>query len=342
MQYTLEFLNNGSHIGADELHLNIMHMITLFFSGLIATLLALKVLIQFYEKSTIHAAVLGVMMAAASDSFASLLAIIHLQLYAHDGIGSPLLDALSCHLEATCDSLVALLLLSIGAGWTLPSDVVRMSLHSHHASSTRHSSFVQGVLVRGLQSPLQTIGSTALAAFIFLSHVLLAQWGLRYHNNDFDSYHDLEHLPGKVLMFLRFLLGICLWICCAHTKLVCPPNLTSFYNQLALVGSLWFGSLPLLTVLVNTAVSYHLRHRTIGVWGAFLQMLSIALLSWLVTAHSTRYQRLSHISTTPHDSLTERLAAASSSSSSSPAGGGTTGGGGGFWTILGRAKVRMD
>mgnify|MGYP000151764804 CR=1 FL=1 len=320
-----------------------MHIVTLFVSGILATLLALKVLIEFYEQNTVHAAVIWVMAAAASDSLASLLAIIHLELYAHDGIGSPWLDSLSCHLEATCDSLVALLLLSIGAGWTLPSDVVDLHDNSltnnsnHNQHNLSRNSILQK-LIRGLQSPFASLEesspSAILAAFIILSHVLLAQWGLHYHNNDFDSYHDLEHLPGKTLMVLRGLLGVCLWVCCAHTKLKCSrsQSLVSFYNQLALVGTLWFESLPLLTWIVNSAVAVHLRHHTIGVWGASLQMISIALLSWLVTAHSTRYHTLSHLSANaPQDSLTECLRLASS-----PGEGLRT------WTCFGKAKIRLD
>ena len=328
MEYTLELTNNGSHLSADELHLNIMHMVTMFVSGMLGTLLALKALIQFYEKNTIHAAVLWVMAAAASDSLASLLAIIHLELYAHNGIGSPLLDSLSSHLEATCDSLVALLLLSIGAGWTLPSDVVKVR-RSRDVNNILHKIMIS------LQSPfgggsLESSSPTAmLAAFICLSHILLAQWGLHYHNTDFDSYHDLEHLPGKVLMGLRVILGICLWVCCANTKLHCPPSLVGFYNKLALVGTLWFESLPILVWIVDNAVAFHLRHRTIGVWGASLQIVSIALLSWLVTAHSTPYHKLSHLSTAPQDTFTERLAS-------------SAGEGRRTWTMFGKAKVRLD
>jgi len=326
LEYSLELKNNGSHVSADELHLNLVHMVTVLFSGSVAMLLALLALIQFYEKHTVHAAVLWVMAAAASDSLASLLAIIHLELYSHDGIGSALLDSLSCHLEATCDALVALLLLSIAAGWTLPSDVVNLRASDHP---------LQKVL-KGLQSPfrsLQTLSSTSiLAAFIFLSHILLAQWGLNIHNNEFSSYHDLENLPGRILMILRVLLGVMLWICCLNTKQQCPLSLKSFYNQLAVVGTIWFQSLPVLTWMVNTFQSYHLRHQTIGIWGASLQMMSIALLSWLVTAHSTTYHKVSHI-TTDDDSLTEKMAASARS-----------GEGLRTWTIWGviQAKIRLD
>jgi hypothetical protein len=101
-----------------------------------------------------------------------------------------------------------------------------------------------------------------------------------------------------------------------------------------MVGTLWFLSLPILMWIVDAVVAVHLRHRTIGVWGASLQMISIALLSWLVTAHSTKYHRFSHLSSTTQDGLTESLGLVS---------GGMDGGGGlRTWKIMGKAKVRLD
>jgi len=38
-------------------------------------------------------------------------------------------------------------------------------------------------------------------------HAILAQWG-RTFDDDFDTYHALEHPPGKALMILRFALGL--------------------------------------------------------------------------------------------------------------------------------------
>jgi hypothetical protein len=321
VHFELQAWNDGSHVSADETHLKMLHTVTLLVSGILAILLALTIMIQMYERSTVHAAVFWVTAAAACDSFSSMFEMIHLSLYAHNGTGSYILDAISAHLEALCDSLVALLLLSVGAGWTLPSDVI---------SVQQNASGVQRVL-GGLQSPfgaLRTFSPTAvLAVTILLVHVILAQWG-RTYNDDFDSYHDLEHLPGKLLMLFRIFLGLCLIICCFQTRLRCPASLRSFYMQLAFVGTLWFQSLPLLTWVVNAMVPYHLRHRTVGLWGAVLQTSSILLTSWLVTSHSTAYHKLSHLSSTK-ENLTDSVS--SSSSSEQPR----------MWT-MGKAKVRLD
>jgi hypothetical protein len=323
MSYTLQAWNDGSHVSADESHLKNMHTITLILSGILAIALALAIVVQLYEKSTVHAAMFWVMAAAACDSMASLFELIHLSLYAHNGIGNYVLDAISAHLEAICDSLVALLLLSVAAGWTLPSDVIAVQ---QNATSVQR-------LLGGLQSPFAALrsfnSSAVLAVSILLSHVLLAQWG-RMMNDDFDSYHDLEHLPGKILMLWRITLGLGMLVCCFSTRLRCPASLQSFYLQLATVGTIWFQSLPVLTWVVNTVIPYTARHRTVGVWGAVLQTAGIVLLSWLVTSHSSPYHKFSHLSTT-QENLTDSLANSSDGASDAPR----------TWKF-GKAKVRLD
>lgn len=320
VHYELQAWNDGSQVSADETHLKMLHTVTLLVSGILATLLGLTVMIQLYEKSIVHAAIFWVMAAAICDALSSLFELIHLSLYAHDGVGSYFLDAISAHLEALCDSLVALLLLSVASGWTLPSDVL---------SVQQNATPLQKVL-GGLQSPFAALTSFSptaiLALSVFVIHIVLAQWG-RTYNDDFDSYHDLEHLPGKLLMLFRILLGLGLLICCFQTRLRCPASLRSFYMQLAVVGTLWFQSLPVMTWTVNTFIPFHLRHRSVGLWGATLQSSAIMLLSLLVTSHSSAYHRFSHLSSTK-DNLTDSL---NMTSSEKPR----------TWT-LGSSKVRLD
>ena len=328
IHYKLETWNDGNHLAADEKHLKSMHLGTLLVSGVLGILMALAIIWQLQSpKASVHAAMFWVMAAAVSDAGSSFFEILHLSMYSRDGIGSYFLDALSAHMEAICDSLVALLLLSVAAGWTLPSDVIAVQ---------QNASTVQRVL-GGLRTPfsaLQSFTPTAvLAVGILVAHVFLAQWG-RVYNDDFDSYHDLEHLPGKCLMILRITLGLCHIICCVQTRMRCPVSLHGFYLQLAVVGILWFGSLPFITWFCNIAVAYHLRHWTVGMWGSALQSSSIVLLSWLVTSHSTSYHKLSHMSSNK-ESLTDSLSAATSSNSADSTG------------VLksfriGGAKIRLD
>ena len=338
MSYTVKTWDAGSQLSADEKHLKSMHTLTLMISGILAVGLAFTIFMQLHERHSVHAAMFLVMAAAGCDSLSSLLELVHLNLYSSNGVGSYVLDAISAYLEAICDSLVALILLSIAAGWTLPSDIVRVQ---------QNATPVQKML-GGLQTPFDALRSftptAILAVSVLVAHLVLAQLG-RIYNDDFDSYHDLEHLPGKLLMLWRVLLGFGLVACCIQTRSRCPASLQDFYLHLAIVGTVWFMSLPFLTWIVNTAVPYHQRHRTVGIWGATLQTSGIVLLTWLVTSHSTSYHKYSHmtVGSNKEESLTDSLASANNSSSM----GGTASSSSSSsskkssW-MLGSSKVRLD
>jgi hypothetical protein len=78
----------------------------------------------------VHVAILIVMVACVTNGLSALCKLLHMRIFSRNGIGSYSLDALSSHFETLSDSMVSLILLSIGAGWTLPSDVVRLGLGS--------------------------------------------------------------------------------------------------------------------------------------------------------------------------------------------------------------------
>lgn len=320
----METWNDGSHVAADESHLNILHTVTLLVSLLVAALLGIGVLTQLYDSSSVHVAMFWVLAASVADALSSLLEVVHLNLYSGNGVGSYFLDALSAHLEAICDALIMLLLLSISVGWTLASDIVKLQ---------QNTTFVQNI-IGGLKSPFTALTSpnktTVFVVGIIVSHITLAQWG-RVYNDDFDSYHDLAHFPGKVLLLLRSCVGFVFVGACYQTRVRCPLSLHGFYIKFATVGALWFFSLPVVTMIVNTFVGYHQRHFTIGVWSASCQSASIVLLSWLVTAHSTSYHKVSHMSVAKK-TLGDSLNSASMNSQDPKS----------FSVLMGNAKVRLD
>jgi hypothetical protein len=286
IHYRLETMNGQSHLSADEMHLQGMYSINLLVSGVLAALMGIIILRQLSHNSSIHAAMLFVMSAGLCDAGSSICEILNLSIYSRTGIGSPVLECLASHLEAVCDSLIALVLLSIAAGWTLPSEVIPMQQHAGSNSVK--------TLLGGFQSPvkaLQAGSPTAmLTILVFVAHIVLAQWGCALDGN-FDSYHDFAHLPGKLLMGLRILMGLCLIVCCLQTRMRCPFGMQKFYLRLAVVGTLWFQSLPLVTFACNHVVPYYLRHWTVGTWASVLHCTSIALLSWLVATQNQSFQK---------------------------------------------------
>lgn len=319
-----------TQLSADEINQNMLHTGTLIISTLIALLMLLHIQRTAAITNSVHAANFLVMAAAACDASASLCELIHLKTYEANGYGWYFFDAMSSHLEAMCDSLVAILLLAIASGWTLPTDVVGVP---------QNASFVQA-LIGGLRNPAGSLlvmsSAGVLAMTILALHALLAQWG-RTYDDDFDSYHDLEHLPGKILMAFRMALGILLIAATRQTSLACPASLRGFYYQLAVVGTIWFQCLPVVTWVCANFVPYYLRHPAVSAGGAILQTTSLVLLAALVSSSSSNsaYHKLSHLQQ-KEDSLTDQL-----SSSSSNFGGSNTKARPTTWRI-GKTKVRLD
>ncbi len=304
MHFTLtvrnQFPNKSfTHLSADEEHLARLHTVTLLLSGFYAIMLTFKIVTDIMHKKSVHAALLAVTAVAALDSSSSFFELMHLKLYEYDGIGSYSLDAMAAHCSALCDAMLVLLLLAISAGWTLPSDII---------SVNANASFLQDLL-EGLSAPIGSLWRFNAAGMLALAtiavHVVLAQWG-RTYDESFETYHDFEHLPGKILMGIRIILGCLFLVATLQTRIKCKAKpLKIFYLSLAMLGFAWFQSLPFLTWLCHVFVPYYLRNPAVFIGCAISQSTSIGLFAWLVTAHSTNYHTYSHISEPSEESLSD-------------------------------------
>ena len=298
--YNMLTENALTHLSTDEFHLSRLHTFTMFLSGVICLFLFGKICYHLQQSGIVHIAKIIVLSGASFDTASSAFELVHMTLYRFDGMGWDTLDAISAYNEAVCDAIVSVLLLAVAAGWTLPSDVISIG-RNHDASPFQN-------ILMGLANPVGWLNPfSGLFLGLLAIHVFLAHWGLSY-NDDYDSYHDFEHLPGKILMSMRSTLGFFMLAAIAHTRTKCNASLHRFYATLAIVGTIWFQGLPAITWLCNTLVPYHERHPTVIISSALLQSTSLLLLSWLVAIHdSSAYHRVSHITQTG-DNLTEKLA----------------------------------
>jgi hypothetical protein len=279
----------------------------------------------------------------------SLCQIHHLKKYLTDGVGSYTFDALSAHFEALSDASIALILLAIALlRWTLPTDI-----------KCQTSSFTFSPLVL-LRKDHQNNNNAPYILVIFCLtivalHSILAQWG-RLYDEDFDCYHDLDHLPGKLLFLLRFLLGIgFLWgvttIRTTNSRRYVSQDLRNFFTQFATVGIVWFLSLPTVAYILsasgtstNGIIPPYRRHQFLSTLAIIIQFASLTALSWLFLASSNAspYHKISLASTGDNsDSLISTTTAATS----------LTAAGGGLgnntqiknYTFkIGKTKLRMD
>ena len=159
----------------------------------------------------VHAAEVLLCAAAACDALSSFFELRHLAAYASNGVGSHFSDALSAYFEALCDALLAALTLCIAAGWTLASRLGddekagRGPLRDETPAEKAASAVAP--LARLLRAP-GVEASSGLLGWITL-HLVLAQWS-RWEGDDFDSFHDFEHWPGKLVVVVRVVLFLVL------------------------------------------------------------------------------------------------------------------------------------
>eukprot|EP00573_Skeletonema_grethae_P000851 CAMPEP_0201686312 /NCGR_PEP_ID=MMETSP0578-20130828/809_1 /ASSEMBLY_ACC=CAM_ASM_000663 /TAXON_ID=267565 /ORGANISM="Skeletonema grethea, Strain CCMP 1804" /LENGTH=519 /DNA_ID=CAMNT_0048170359 /DNA_START=116 /DNA_END=1675 /DNA_ORIENTATION=- len=319
-------LNGGDHLPADEAGIGFLLVLTLAFSGALALLLMFKLLRTIGGE--VHVAIIVVIAACACNAASSLCELIHRSVFAANGVGSYSMDALSSHFEALSDSMVALILLSIGGGWTLPSDVKGDGLSP---ACTKLESGVSK-LMKGVRNPAGSLidfvssggaSGNGTGGFVALSLILvhagLAQWG-RTFDDDFDTYHALEHPPGRALMFLRILLGLVFitGVGMIRSSGRCPPSLMTFLTKFGLVGLSYFASLPGVSLFCKT-LPYYQRHQALHWGAAIVQGCSLASLTWLFigNADASSYHRLSRVGKDAATDMTADLAASSSGRSSS-------------------------
>jgi Rhodopsin-like GPCR transmembrane domain len=296
------------------------------------------------KQYTVHAAVLWVTGAAFLDLFSGFCELVHLSMYNRNGIGLYFMDAMSAHFEASCDSAIVVLLLSIAAGWTLPSSVVTIA--GNNSNSNPIIGPIQK-LVSSLAHPI-SMGmkgpSGILAISVTALHIILAQWG-RIYNDDFDSYHDMDHLPGQILLWVRIMSGLLFISAVLHTvsSPKCPPALAQFYRMYGMIGLVWFWSLPVWIWYCHAMVPYYKRKPYVFCGCCILQCASLVILAWLVTAQSTTaYHQYSRIASsnqrdTLTDSLDQSIGSNNNSNMTTTAQSSKT-----TWSIGAKAKVRLD
>jgi len=316
-----------THLSTDEFSLSRIHTITMFLSGAVCLLLMGKIGVNLRTSGVVHIAKFMVMAAAAFDTASSAFELMHMTFYRYDGVGFYTLDSFSAYSEALCDAMVCFLLLVIAAGWTLPSDVISVN------DIQDNTSMIEKILV-GLANPTGSKSLmnpfTGLLGGLTAAHLMLAHWGLSF-NDEYDSYHDLEHTPGKIMMLLRFAMGVFMLTAVTQTRIKCNASLHSFYTSFAIVGMLWFQGLPVITWFCNSFVAFHERHPTVVMAGAILQSTSLVLLSWLVAMDGapSSYHKVSHMTQSGDNSLTEKMA-------------GGIGANAATWKLFGKTKVRLD
>ena len=297
IHYNFEIFNEpgDQHLPADEIGMATLHTLAIVVLASACILFVKLSFDRMRETAVIHVAVLMLGGAMVLSLCSSLFELWHLRAYASDGIGSALCDTLSALCESLCDFIVSFLLLSLACGWTLSSSLP-MDMSSFGFAKKRGTNV--DLITSYLRNPktLVTQYSVPLAVLVslFTFHVVLVVWGRRY-GEEFDTFHDFEHLPGKVLMFVRLFLGVFFWFAASAT-LTAQGNvgeMASFLFVFRILGSVWFFAMPVFVALAPLWAHY-LRHWFITGGTLCLQTVALAVFNFLfVGSKSSLYYRRS-------------------------------------------------
>ena len=231
------------------------------------------------ETGGVHLIFVVLLVAILLNFASSVFELIHLSKYADDGIGSNFCDLMAAVSEAICDFIVTFLLLSVSSGWTLtssmPMDLSSLGYLSKKSEPNASFYWLNSHLRKPFKLMSQFNFASIVLAFLFLFHIILIIWG-RSYNDEFDTFHDFEHIPGKVLMLFRLACGICFWFSASNiiTLQYNVGEMASFLLKFRLLGLLWFLSLPIVVLLAPLWAEY-LRHWWIA--GATMLFQTLAL-----------------------------------------------------------------
>jgi len=290
-----------THIPNDERGMQTVCLISAVFSFLMAIIISLNSSRKLRERGEVHISVFLIFVACIVHGVSTLCEYLHVRKYEVNGLGWYAADAMSAYMEALCDTIIAVLLLAIGGGWTLPSDI---KPNSQSVTDITNSLFVS---LTTFMTPRNGSYKLACVLFVilFLIHIILAQWG-RTYSDDFDCYHDLEHLPGKILLLFRFLLGCFFLYSVKRMQKYAHYNeqLRSFYGIFSFIGAIWFIFLSTLAWLTSMMVPVYRRHTVVSAAEAFGQASALASLTWLLLGgiEASAYHKVSKV-VNDHDVL---------------------------------------
>ena len=287
-----------SHLSADERGIESYHSYAFWISAMLTIYIVLCVIKTIKNNTgSVHASLFLIGQACLFDAASDKSEQIHLHTYVNNGWGSYFFDACSSHFEAMSDSTVALLLLFVGSGWTLPSDV--LSNHNGNSSTPLKK------IISGFQMPALSLGqigqgnpAALLIIFVYIFNSTLAQCS-RLYDDDFDSYHSFEHFPGRVQMWFRMFLGLffLMGVNSVRNDGKLPSSLRPFFNKFMIVGTIWFFLLPIACFYVSKTADNHSKHQKITKVNLSMQIISVTSLTWLFTAsaQASSFHRMSKV-----------------------------------------------
>eukprot|EP00943_MAST-04B_sp_MAST-4B-sp1_P004535 g4535.t1 len=292
----------NNHLPADETGMSILYLSNAIFGVCCLILLMYAISKGAKETGNLHLISIMLLLAILLSISSTIFEIFHLLKYTNDGIGSNFSDTMAAVTASMCDFVVTFLLLSVSCGWTLSASLPTNLSSLGFTNKKRDTKGLFYLINLQLRKPSKLMSNFNLASsvlvLLFLFHLTLVICG-RSYGDEFDTFHDFEHFPGKVLMFFRIACGV--FFLFASTKTIKLQggvgDMASFLLKFRIMGMLWFLSLPI-GVFFAPLFAEYLRHWWITAITMILQCFAIGSLLCFLAGHElSLYDRRSILGT---------------------------------------------
>ena len=204
-----------------------------------------------------------VLIAATFAQLTSVLAkLLHVWIYAVDGVGSAWLNGYSICGQITAEITICILLIQISRGWTIDYKDIGMNM---------------------VYFPLYVI--------LILMHIVIS--GLTYAFQDEAlTHHDYGGYRGLLLVILRMILMFVFLVGINERKQKSSPNVIPFANTLGLLGSIYFLSFPGV-IIISYFIPVSSRYVFVLGTNAFIQGFTIWALYRTFSSSKNLYFKIS-------------------------------------------------
>jgi hypothetical protein len=303
---------NNQHLPADEKGLWEIHLFSLIIMSIGLFFICMKTWSNIAATKSIHLIVVVLIIAIICSILSSFFELIHLSAYTRNGYGFHYFDVMSSLMEACNDFIVSFVLIAIGCGWTISSGRggggSMMMNHMHHpfdpskGSHAATKSCLSSIKMK-CSNPIQFILKPSIESVLFIVlfilHMSLVFWSSIGYHDDFDKFHDHEHLPGKIVMWLR--VSLCVFFIVATTNTMkndVGGDMISFMRLYRTIGAIWFICMPLF-IFVAERFAQYLRHPIVTGGTLTIQSTTLCVMGWLfVGSKNTLYFKRSTVGAT--------------------------------------------
>jgi len=220
------------------------------------------------------------------------------------------LDFVSEVFQMLSENIITLVLLAVGAGWTLNIPVEidpetgteneEKKLHGFKALT------VKGLMI-SLRKPFNLLRGADIIPllafiFIFLLQMFLEFVG-RSYEDDFNSFHDHEHWPGYTLMLLRTAFGIFFYLFVSRTlkdPAVTDEKIKSFLKVLLAAGLIYFWAFPVLVAVSSWWPAYQ-RHTIVTTGSIVAQATALSMMMFTFLSETGTFAKVSRAGTMKED-----------------------------------------